>query len=87
MQASNGFPVDAKTPCATPWIALDVSKSFGTGEGKKPYQRALMASREAMAERAEIFVHQLQEDLARCSSTIDVMGALLTESTGTLRYF
>jgi hypothetical protein len=46
-----------------------------------------MASREAMAERAEIFVHQLQEDLARCSSAIDVMGALLTESTGTLRYF
>ena len=54
---------------------------------KDACQRALMASREAMAERAEIFVHQLQEDLARCSSAIDVMGALLTESTGTLRYF
>ena len=40
-----------------------------------------------MAERAEIFVHQLQEDLARCSSAIDVMGTLLTESMGTLRFF
>ena len=60
---------------------------FCTGEGKKPYQRALMASREAMAERVEIFVHQLQEDLARCSSAIDVMGALLTESMGKLRFF
>jgi predicted transcriptional regulator len=60
---------NAQTPCATVMNRLGrVEVIFGTGEGKKPCHRALMAEREAMAERAEIFVHQLQEDLARCQN-------------------
>ena len=43
--------------------------------------------RQAIIERAEAFIHKLQEALARCSSAIDVMGALLMEAMETLRYF
>ena len=54
---------------------------FCTGEGKKPYQRALIASREAIAERAKIFVHQLQCDLERGAAALGSMSTILADVT------
>lgn len=61
-------------------IALGVSRSTYFRRRKQACQRALAVDRQAIIERAEAFIHQLQEALARCSSAIDVMGALLKES-------
>jgi hypothetical protein len=50
-------------------------------EGKQACQRALVADRQAIIERAEVFVHQLQEDLARCSMVLANVVAILAELT------
>ena len=58
-----------------------LGRVLSTGEGKKPYQRALMASREAIVERAEIFVHQLQCGLERGAAALGSMSTILADVT------
>ncbi len=64
---------------AEPWIALGVSRSICTGEGKK--HCALIAVREAIVERTEIFVHQLQCDLERGATALGSMSTILADAT------
>jgi hypothetical protein len=66
---------------AEPWIALGVSRSFVYRRRKGACQRALMAVREAIVERTEIFVHQLQCDLERGAAALGSMSTILADVT------
>jgi hypothetical protein len=48
---------------------------------KDAYQRALMADRDAIVERAEIFVHELQCDLERGAAALGSMPTILADVT------
>ena len=75
MSAQNRDPIRSVVPVALMQVLSPRSNYLDA------CQRALMAVREAIVERTEIFVHQLQCDLERGAAALGSMSTILADVT------